>query len=103
MNGEGIIVPLDRRFVVYPGAARVDQGAGVVCPGSCDMLIEKLKKFTIGNLSPLSLSLSLICVEPIKKPLLHLHIYPGAYPSAGVDLFYTGTLFYPGAGTGQGR
>ena len=49
MNGEGIIVPLDRRFVVYPGAARVDQGAGVVCPGSCDMLIEKLKKITIGN------------------------------------------------------
>ena len=26
---EGIIVPLDRRFVVYPRGASVDQGAGV--------------------------------------------------------------------------
>ena len=42
---EGIIVPLDRRFVVYPGvdkAAGVDEGEeecpGAVCPGSCDVL-----------------------------------------------------------------
>ena len=52
-NWEGIIVPLDRRFVVYPGAAGVgegagvdedagvDKGAGVVCPGSCDVLIAR--------------------------------------------------------------
>ena len=26
---EGIIVALDRRFVVYPGGAGVDEGAGV--------------------------------------------------------------------------
>ena len=27
--GERIIVPLDRHFVVYPGGAGVDEGAGV--------------------------------------------------------------------------
>ena len=27
--GERIIVPLDRHFVVYPGSAGVDEGAGV--------------------------------------------------------------------------
>ena len=27
--GEGIIVPLDRHFVIYPGSADVDQGAGL--------------------------------------------------------------------------
>ena len=26
---EGIIVALDRRFIVYPGVASVDEGAGV--------------------------------------------------------------------------
>ena len=47
---EGIIVPLDRHFVVYPGtpgagvdeAAGIDKGEeecpGVVCPSSCDVL-----------------------------------------------------------------
>ena len=28
-DGEGIIVPLDRRFVVYPGGAGVEEGVGV--------------------------------------------------------------------------
>ena len=62
---ERIIVPLDRQFVIYPGGACVDKGAGVdesagvdegarvdegeecpgvVYPGSCDVLVEKLKK-----------------------------------------------------------
>ena len=54
-----MIVSLDRRFVVYPGGAGVDEG---------EELIEKLKKITIGrsgmrNLGPLSLSLpSDVCV-----------------------------------------
>ena len=39
LRWEGIIVPLDRRLLVYPGGAGVDKGAsvdegeGIVCPG----------------------------------------------------------------------
>ena len=33
-KGEDLIVPLDRRLVVYPGAAGVDEGAGVICSGA---------------------------------------------------------------------
>ena len=29
LGWEGIIVPLDRHFVVYPGGVGVDEGAGV--------------------------------------------------------------------------
>ena len=43
---EGIIVPVDRRFVVYPGGAGVDEGdeecPGIGWPSSCDVLIEKI-------------------------------------------------------------
>ena len=39
---EGIIVPLDRRFVIVDKGAGVDKGEeecpGAICPGSCDVL-----------------------------------------------------------------
>ena len=68
--GERIILPLDRQFVIYPGGAGVDEGArvdkgeecpGVVYPGSCDVLIEKLIKFTgVPSSTPASSTLALV-------------------------------------------
>ena len=41
-KGEGILVPLDRRFVVYPGGAGVEEGSGV----------EEVSLFYTGTLRP---------------------------------------------------
>ena len=86
---EGIIVSLDLRFVVYLGAAGVDESAGVVCPGAGVGEGARVDKG-----AGVDEGAGVVCPGSCDV------LMAGVEEGAGVNLLYTITLFYQG---GRGR